>query len=243
MDDLIARAEESNEPEIIFVRRAESSSPRLGVFASSFNPVTCAHLELMHRAADQYALVETLALAGTKNADKTQYECPLDDRLQMLMRSTRDDRRLSVALSSSAFFVDMVDCLVDCYPPGTEIYFIVGFDTFERVLDPQDRYTGRYHKKFLSRDEALTYLFARSYLIVAPRMGQGAREWRGIADREAGRVCSIPEDRICFLDFPEDLSERSSSEVRERIHAGLDITGLVPPAAERYIEDHGLYRK
>src|SRR5215472_1575940 len=76
--------------------------PRLGVFASSFNPVTCAHLELMRRAAEQYSLDEVIALAGILNADKTSYDCPLSDRLKMLLLAIPDDAPLSVGISSWA---------------------------------------------------------------------------------------------------------------------------------------------
>jgi nicotinate-nucleotide adenylyltransferase len=243
IDRLISRAAASRVPEIGFLNRVELPGPCLGVFASSFNPVTLAHLELMRGAAGQYSLDEMLALAGTRNADKTQYECPLGQRIQMLLLATREHPRLSVAISTSAFFVDMVDPVAANYPPGTEIYFITGFDTFERILDPEDRYTGRYHRKFQNRREALRYLLARSHLIVAGRKGRGAREWEALTKREAESLRTIPEDRIQFMDFPEDLGERSSSEVRQRIRDGLGIAGLVPPAAERYIQEHGLYRK
>ena len=243
IEKLIDRASQSRQPEILFVKRKASSGRRLGVFASSFNPVTCAHLELMRGAAGQYSLDEMLALAGTRNADKTQYECPLERRIQMLLLATREEPRISVAVSTSAFFVDMVDPIVANYSPGTEIYFITGFDTFERILDPEDRYTGRYHRKFRNRGEALRYLLARSHLIVAGRKGRGAREWEALTKREAESLRTMPEDRMQFMDFPDDLGERSSSEVRQRIRDGLGIAGLVPPAAERYIQEHGLYRK
>jgi nicotinate-nucleotide adenylyltransferase len=34
----------------------------------------------------------------------------------------------------------------------------------------------------------------------------------------------------------------SSSMIRKRVHAGRPIRYLVPPAVERFIADHGLYR-
>ena len=243
IDEQISQAGRSREPEVTFLKRVQPSGHRLGVFASSFNPVTCAHLELMQRAASQYALDEMLALAGTRNADKTQYECPLNERLQMLLLSTAEDPRLSVGLSSSAFFVDMVDAIGDCYRPATAIYFIVGLDTFERILDPEDRYTASYHRQFRNRDDALAYLLARCHLMVAGRKGRGAPELKALMSREPEMSRVIPDGRVLFMDFPRDFSERSSSEVRERLHAALSITGLVPPAAERYIQERGLYKK
>ena len=73
---------------IKIIERAEATGPRLGVFASSFNPPTTAHVELIQRAAEAFSLDEILALAGKTNADKLEYECSLEDRLAMLTLSS-----------------------------------------------------------------------------------------------------------------------------------------------------------
>ncbi len=41
---------------------------------------------------------------------------------------------------------------------------------------------------------------------------------------------------------PLPMLDISSTQVRQRVAAGQDITPLVPPAVARYIEKHGLYR-
>src|SRR5688500_17424807 len=87
------------EPSIRFIKRAELSGPRLGIFASSFNPTTTAHVELMRRAAGEFLLDETLALAGQANADKSEYECSLEDRLRMLALTFAGERRVSIGVS------------------------------------------------------------------------------------------------------------------------------------------------
>src|SRR5258708_7520729 len=52
------------EPNVELIKHADMSGPRIGVFASSFNPVTIAHAELVRRAAVEFSLDEMLALAG-----------------------------------------------------------------------------------------------------------------------------------------------------------------------------------
>jgi nicotinic acid mononucleotide adenylyltransferase len=117
------------------------------------------------------------------------------------------------------------------------LHFIVGFDTFERVLDVQDRYTGRYYRAFSGRREALEHLFARSKFIVAGRAGAGSESVRKLIEPEP----AVPADRILYLDFPADLGELSSTEVRTRRREGRPITALVPAPVEEYISQHRLY--
>jgi nicotinate (nicotinamide) nucleotide adenylyltransferase len=235
---IIERAEKSEKPCLEFIRRATTSGKRLGVFAASFNPVTTAHLELMRHASSQFSLDEILALAGTTNADKRSYACSLEDRIEMLLLTFDNDSRVSIGISSHAYFVDMIEAIKPLYPPETEPYFILGFDTFERLLDRADQYTTKYHCTFTGRREALDFLFEHSRLIVAGREGSGRQSIDAVIESE------IPQhaDRVFFLDTPEDLGERSATEVRDCVQAGLSISGLVPTAVERYVIDRGIYR-
>ena len=224
-------------PHIDFIKRV-ANGDRLGVFASSFNPPTTAHVGLIQRAAETFSLDEVLALAGKSNADKLDYACSLEDRLAMLTLTFATDSRVSIGLSSHAFYVDMIDALYEAYPAQTDLHFIVGFDTFERVLDVQDRYTKRYYREFGSRLEVLGCLFERSSFIVAGRAGAGSQSVRELVVPEP----AVPSNRVLYLDFPPDLGELSSTEVRTRRREGRPITGFVPVPVEEYISQHGLYR-
>src|SRR5215210_4743082 len=146
LTEIIKQVDGSRTPRVEIIERAETSGGRLGIFASSFNPPTVAHIELMKRAAADFSLDEMVALASVANADKTSYEVSLEDRLQMLGLAFQDDSRTSIALASHAYYVDMVDALMSGRTAGTSLHFVVGFDTFVRVLDREDKYTARYHK-------------------------------------------------------------------------------------------------
>jgi phosphopantetheine adenylyltransferase len=103
---VIALTQASSEPLVEFLSRATRTGSRVGIFASSFNPITNAHVELMQRAASGFNLDETLALAGLANADKEAYECPLEDRLAMILSTFEHDPSTSIGLSSHAYCVD-----------------------------------------------------------------------------------------------------------------------------------------
>ena len=234
--NIIEETNRSGAPQIGFIKRVQAGK-KLGVFASSFNPPTLAHVELIRRAANTFALDEILALAGSANADKMAYECSLNDRLAMLSLTFAAEPRVSVGLSSHAFYVDMIDGLERAYPGGADLHFIVGFDTFERVLDAEHRYTERYHRKFAGRTGALNYLFAHSRLIVARRAGEGLSSVMHLVEHEA----SVPRDRVLYLDFPADLGDLSATEARKRCREGKPLHDIVPGPVEDYIREHALY--
>jgi nicotinic acid mononucleotide adenylyltransferase len=221
----------------VLARRAKAGGPRLGVFASSFNPVTSAHVALIEHAARSLSLNEVLALAGVSNADKTDYDCPLGARLEMLELAVASNDRVSIGISSTPFFVDMIEPIARACPTAGLPYFIVGFDTFVRIVDRESRYFGKYQTKFSDTTKAFEYLLSASRLIVASRGGKGERE---IAELVAGTRCPVT-DCIFFLDFPADLGERSATEVRQLARAGRPISGLVAPAVEAFIRANRLY--
>lgn len=224
-------------PEIASIKLAQMTGTRLGVFASSFNPPTIAHVELIKRATEVFSLDQVLALAGKTNADKTAYECPLEDRIAMLLLTFAEQPGISIGLSSHAFYVDILEALERKYPAQTDLHFIVGLDTFERVLDFEDHYSNRFHRAFKGRGEALSFLFSRSTFIVAGRAGAGLQRVELLVSREK----TVSSDRVKYLDFPDDLGGLSATEVRRRLRDGRPIKGLVPAAVENYIEEHAIY--
>lgn len=235
---LIERARASHRPTVELLQRSTVGSRRLGVFASSFNPVTRAHLELMRRAATSLALDETLALAGLANADKSAYEASIEDRLRMLELALAQAPQTSIGLASHAFFVDMLEALAPLYGEATDIHFILGFDTFERLLDRDEKYTKLYHRRFENRLEALAQLLKQSRLLVAGRAGANREDWRA-------HLAHLPQElreRVAYLDFPAPFAEQSASEARARLRRGLAIDHLLAAPVEQFIRERGLYR-
>jgi nicotinic acid mononucleotide adenylyltransferase len=191
----------------------------------------------MRHAANNFKLDEVVALIAASNADKVSYECPIENRIEMMLVAFPDDARVSIGIGSHAFYVDMVQPIETLYPGGTNLHFIMGFDTFERVLDSEGRYLARYHHRFAGADAAVEFLLRRSRLIVAGRGDSGRAEVERLLKQQRADLC----DRVYFANCPADLAERSATEVRERIRGRQSIEGLVEPAVRRYIEQNGLY--
>ena len=110
---------------------------RLGVFSSSFNPPTTAHVMMVEKAKGTYALDEVLLLLSKRNVDKPLFGALLEDRLSMVIRFAVHYPTLSVGAVTHALLLDQTEALHSWYPHGTEVFWIVGFDTFLRVFDPK----------------------------------------------------------------------------------------------------------
>ena len=178
-------------------------------------------------------------MAGVANADKSSYECSLEDRLAMLLSAFNDEPAMSVGVSSHAYFVDVAEALESLYATQTEFYFVLGFDTFVRVLDLEGLYLTKYHRSFSDRSEALRFLLQRGRLVVAGRDGSAEPEIGKLIRNEPREIV----ERVLYLEIPNDIAARSATRVRELIRSGQSIAGLVPPKVENYIALRGIYKE
>jgi len=224
-------------PTIAWIRRISRPLARLGVFPASFNPLTRAHVEIVARARAQFHLEGVALLPGLTNADKRAYEAPLEDRTAMVLMAFASDPTIAIGVASHPFFADLILPLRREYATS-EIFFIVGSDTFERVLDREGRYLGRYYTPYPDRRAVLEDLFSKSHMIVVARGAFPCSALERLLDEEVARFRS----RIACLELPEEVRGISATDVRRRLQAGEPIVALVPEAVEHYIRATGLYR-
>ena len=231
--ELIRRVlrESTGEPRIDFLLRAErgigEAGGKLGVFASAFDPLTRAHLEILEKAEQRFD--EVLLLADRQNADKQSSYASLEDRLYMLLEFFRDQDRISLGLSSHPLFLDKLRALKKAYPPRTSFHFLAGYDTIVRILD---------QKYYRDREAALEELFRGSRFLVAPRAGRGEEDLVRLfqmAENERFR------ERVHLLKISEFASSLSSTLVREKLSRGEDAKDLVPDRILELIKKLKLY--
>ncbi len=101
---------------------------------------------------------------------------------------------------------------------GVNLYFIVGIDVLAEF--PTWRHPER--------------IVQMCHMVAAKRPGSLAMDTEPMERRMPGI-----ENRIISLNNP--LIDISSTDIRQRIAAGLPITNLVPTSVERYIVEHELY--
>ncbi|KAI8388371.1 uncharacterized protein BYT42DRAFT_543682 [Radiomyces spectabilis] len=146
---------------------------RVLILDSSFNPPTRAHEALLATAVQQFApdyFDAKILLFSTSNADKQLTGASVEQRTHMmeLLAQKLGYECLAVGLTKHAKFVDKAVAVERYFQhhglQEVEMYFILGYDTVTRFLDP------KYYAP-LTVAEALEPFFARSRLICADRAG------------------------------------------------------------------------
>ncbi len=222
-------------PAIEIVKQAERGIEAkkrgvLGVLPASFNPPTSAHQALIREAGVTVAFDEILLIVDQQAMDKERLGAPLEDRLLMLLALYGDNARISVGISNRGLFLEKVEAMRTVYPAGdTQIYFIVGYDTIVRVLDP---------KYYTDRNKALRSLFGQARFLVANRGGCDERGLKELFGMEENRPFAA---QVLPITLPPALTRISSTLVRRHLAEGKSVEGLVPPELEEFLRKQGPY--
>ena len=221
--------------------QSSTNKRRTALFFGSFNPVHCAHLMLA-----QYVLLfaevdDVWLVVSPQNPFKESKDlAPAHHRLRMLQIATG-----SVPTSESP-----VDAQEGAQPKIQEGAPRISPCDIELSL-PMPSYTVRTIEALEARHPQ------REFVIV---MGAdnlpGLPKWRDADKLFRGRqliVCPRPGEvlnlepveqlgaHVQVLNAP--LLEVSSTNIRQWVAAGLDVTHFVPAGVARYIAEHGLYRQ
>ncbi|UCD70454.1 MAG: nicotinate-nicotinamide nucleotide adenylyltransferase [Syntrophobacterales bacterium] len=221
-------------PRIILVSRfkgmAERQEKEVGVLPSSFNPITQGHMAILQGAAEIRTLREIILVLDTQAMDKEIFGATLVDRLLMLRVLFEDHPRFSVGMSNRGLFLAKAEVLKKMYPEGTDITFIVGYDTLSRLFDP---------KYYEDREGALDRLFACCTFMVTNRGNHGRKAvQRLMAAAENRRF----KDKVHFFEIPNHLAQISSARVRQRVREEKAFARLVPSQVGEFIEEAKLYK-
>ena len=202
---------------------------RLGVFGGAFDPPHLAHVALVEAAVaalqlDQVRVLPTgLAWHKTRTLSEAHHRLAMT-RLayQHLPQVVVDDRE--IRRSGASYTVDTLRELQAEFPQA-QLYLLLG--------DDQRRALPSWHQI----DE-----IGRIAIICAAGRDMAVRAW----NEELGALQTTPplsdklQARIRTLEMP--LMPHSATDIRELLAKEQAISGLVPPAVERYIHEHHLYR-
>ena len=198
---------------------------KIGIFGGSFDPVHLGHEALAEDACDQAGLSEVIMVPARIQPFKQDKKTVSgEDRFRMLALVAGKSDRITVSRyelqNEGVSYTYLTLRAMQERNPDAELYFICGADSFLKL------------DTWMHAEELLHNY---SYIIGA-RPGYLEEEVQACIERlhrEYGTKAIRVNNKQLNI---------SSTEIRERLATGADVSDLVSPEVERYIKEHELYR-
>lgn len=199
----------------------------LGIMGGCFDPIHLGHLVIAEQAAEAFCVDRVLFIPCNIPPHKDAAGLtPGSHRLKMIGLAVRGNPRfrasdIELRRGGISYTVETLEQLRGMYGPRAKLWFVIGADSLRELASWRD------YRRILGLCTVVT----------AGRPGSDLGAWRGGGAFSRDEVARL---RRRIISTP--LIGISSSEIRRRRRAGLSVRYLVPPAVERYIVEHGLYR-
>ena len=195
---------------------------RLGILGGTFDPIHVGHLAVAKGAVECAHLDRVLFVPSAQPPHRGPAVAPAEDRLAMTKLAVQGEPRFEVSdvevqRGGRSYTADTLNELHGAHPDD-ELFLILGWDAA--------RLFRTWHEP-----ERVTAL-ASMVIVDRPGLGQPKdSEFAGLGLDPARVVkCHVPTPNV------------SGSALRRAIAIGQPVTGQLPPAVERYVADHDLYR-
>jgi nicotinate-nucleotide adenylyltransferase len=195
---------------------------KIGIFGGAFNPVHNGHLALAENYLNSLSLDKILFVPTSVPPHKTsEYLVSGRDRINMLRLAISDNNMLDMTdiefkRDGKSYTYDTINELRKIYP-NDELFLIVGSDQFF------------YFQNWYRADDILDSIT----VVTAARE---TNEYNALLDFKAQN-----DNMKNTIVSNFDVIEVSSSEIREKVKNGEDITYLVPKVVADYIKENNLY--
>ena len=199
---------------------------KTGIFGGAFNPPHNGHVNLAREAIEQLKLRKLLIIPTFESPHKSTRLLPFEQREEMC-------RRAFEPLNGSG----------NCH--------------CEIVISSIEREMGGVSYTINTlRELAKRFPDERFFLLIGSDMLFSFREWyRYESILKESTVCAVAREDDSFTDMKEfandigrvkvlqtSVVEISSTEIRERLMSGGDVSELLPQSVADYIEENKLYR-
>ncbi len=195
---------------------------KTGIFGGAFNPVHNGHVNLAREAIEQLKLRKLLIIPTSESPHKATKLLPFDTRMEMCRLAfdgISDKCEITVSdierkMGGVSYTINTIRELAkQC--PEAQFYLLIGGDML---------FSFREWYKYES-------ILKESKVCAVARGGDNFTDMLEFA-AEMGRVKVLPTNVV----------DVSSTEIREKLAAGKDISELVPQSVAEYIAANDLYR-
>ena len=198
----------------------------IAILGGSFNPIHNGHLKLAIKAYESFPVSKVLIIPNYSTYYKEDAgKDATSDRVEMVKLAIKDYpymefSDIEIRRAGVTYTIDTIEELLND-DPSLKIYFIIGGDSLQ------------YIDKWKRAEE----LLSKVTILTAVRDDVDTKKSRRlIADLKSRYVNAD----IRLMDMKGVVI--SSSDIRNRVMAGISIEGLVPPQVEEYIINNGLYK-
>ena len=199
---------------------------KIGILGGSFDPVHNGHIGLAVDAKNQLGLDEVLLIPAKLQPFKLDKNMVSgEQRLEMIKIAVADIPGITpcdyeLQQEQISYTYKTLKAISEMEGPDTEIFFLTGTDSLLQI------------HRWKNAEEML-----RTYNFVV-----GSRP--GYKDEELAECIEFlkKEYNTNVTKVDNNQLNISSTDIREKLHSGQGLTGLVPEVVERYIIEHGLYK-
>ena len=201
---------------------------RIALFGGTFDPVHNGHIGVARSAVDSIGADKLIFVPAKRSALKTELPAaPGADRLAMIRAAIADIDRFEVsdwelARPAPSYTIDTVQHFRDELGAGTALYWLIGADSVGEL--------GHWYK--------ICRLIDECFVACMYRAGYKPPDFSVL-------VGSLGPDRVKKLQenvIQTPLIDISSTQIRERLAQGQDVSDMLSPAVADYIRRHRLYR-
>ena len=213
------------------------------MLGGTFDPIHNCHLSIAKQAHEALSLDRVIFIpSGTPPHKSRESLAPAHHRLRMVQRAVADLPDFTVSnveanAPETSYTVDTVRKLRETVKG--ELWFIIGLDAFLEIEGWRSAKTLLTLTNFLvlSRPD-VPFSRAASLSLLPPLPGE---QLQRLDDGQQRRL-DLPIGQRATITFLRiDPCAVSSSEVRERIRTGADVTDWLPPPVHSYIIRYNLY--
>jgi len=201
---------------------------RIALYGGSFDPIHLGHTRVARAAAEQIG-AETVIFIPAKCSPLKSLSphAKDDDRLQMALLATANNDAFAVSdcelkRPAPSFTIDTVRLFQREYGGDVAIHWLLGADSVNDLAH-------WYKIEELIEECHLTTMQRAGYL--PPDFDRFASLWG------SRRIAKLKQNVV-----HTPLIDISSTEVRRRLAAGEDVSGILHPDVAAYVRAHGLYR-
>jgi len=221
----------------------QTETRKIGLLGGTFDPVHNGHLAVANHVLQALGLdaiwFVPAALPPHKSGHADGREISsFADRIAMLERAIHRNSSFVISdieakRSAPSYSIDTIKILLQQTGEQADFYFIIGADAFIEI----DTW-----KEFKDLPTLVNFVVISRPTYSPDKVGEVIRHnFAGYEYEPSHETWNSPQCKGSFILQHMKPVPISSTEVRERVREGKDITGLVPHAVEDYIKKQGLY--